>query len=276
MSSIGVSRVIHINANCTDLERSLGFYRDLLGLEPGAHTVPEPQEGAAFGLERAQWDAWILNDARGFGAGIALDLLEWQVPRPEGAPYPAANHLGFGRLGFTHPDIAGLYDRLVAAGVECTGAPHDVALEGTPPMQAFICTDPDGIFVEFVTGRPDQAGSQLSFVAVNCSDLDRSLEFYVDVMGMEVEDQAPGFVQFGNKGAGANFALGRLEDSPTRSAEPELWWFVESAQAAYDELKGKGVEIATPVTQMPFGKTFSIKDPAGQQRYLLELAAPVK
>ena len=38
--SIGVSRVFHLNVNCSDLERSLGFYRDLLGLTQGAHTVP--------------------------------------------------------------------------------------------------------------------------------------------------------------------------------------------------------------------------------------------
>src|SRR5450631_2968652 len=69
---IGVSKVFHTNVNCTDLERALGFYRDLVGLTQGAHTVPEPQDGTAFGLETAQWDAWILSDGRGFGAGIAL------------------------------------------------------------------------------------------------------------------------------------------------------------------------------------------------------------
>src|SRR3974377_1499939 len=99
--SIGVSRVFHLNVNCSELERPPVFSRALLGLTQGAHTVPtEPQEGAAFGLDAVQWDAWILNDARGFGVGGVLDLLEWQARPPAGVPYPSANHLGFGRLGF--------------------------------------------------------------------------------------------------------------------------------------------------------------------------------
>ena len=84
---IGVSQAFHVNVNCSDLERSLGFYRDLLGLTASTRTKPEaPQDGAAFGLDLAQWDAWILHDERGFGAGLVVDLLEWQVPRPTGRP----------------------------------------------------------------------------------------------------------------------------------------------------------------------------------------------
>ena len=30
---IGASRIFHVNVNCSDLERSLAFYRDVLGLE---------------------------------------------------------------------------------------------------------------------------------------------------------------------------------------------------------------------------------------------------
>ena len=62
---IGVTRVFHLNVNCSDLERSLRFYRDLLGLTEGAHTVSPEQDGSAFGLETAAWDA--LDPARRAG-----------------------------------------------------------------------------------------------------------------------------------------------------------------------------------------------------------------
>jgi catechol 2,3-dioxygenase-like lactoylglutathione lyase family enzyme len=68
---------VHVNANCSDLARSLAFYRDLVGLQPLSHTKPVPQDGAGFGLEgRVQWDAHLLHDERGV-AGPAIDLLEW-------------------------------------------------------------------------------------------------------------------------------------------------------------------------------------------------------
>ena len=102
---IGVSQAFHVNVNCSNLERSLIFYRDLLGLTASTHTKPDgPQDGAAFGLDQAQWDAWILHDARGFGAGLVVDLLEWMVPAPLGAPNTAAD-LGHNRIGFYVSDL---------------------------------------------------------------------------------------------------------------------------------------------------------------------------
>ena len=82
----------HVLMTTTNMAASLGFYRDLLGLTASTRTRPEaPQNGAAFGLDLAQWDAWILHDARGFGAGLVVDLLEWQVPAPTGRPNRATD-----------------------------------------------------------------------------------------------------------------------------------------------------------------------------------------
>src|SRR5260370_38982485 len=129
---LGVSRVFHCNVTCSPLDRSLAFYGDVLGLTPGVHTAPtSPQPGGAFGLDTAQWDARILTGESGYD-GVALDLLEWQIPRPTGTPYSAANHVGFTRLGFVTRDIDAAYERLHAADVDCFGPPHDIGLEGAP------------------------------------------------------------------------------------------------------------------------------------------------
>lgn len=177
---IGVSQAFHVNINCSDLERSLAFYRDRLGLAAATHTRPDaPQDGAAFGLDRAQWDAWILHDDRGFGAGLVVDLLEWQVPRPTGRPNGASD-LGFNRIGFYVKDLDALYAEVAADGlVGHGGPPHETAIEGSPPVRTVVVDDPDGLLVELVQTGIDRVG----FVAIGVSDLARSKAFYTDVLG---------------------------------------------------------------------------------------------
>ena len=55
------------------------------------------------------------------------------------------------------------------------------------------------------------------------------------------------------------------------NAEPELYWLVDDAEAAFSELSQKA-EVSMPMKQMPFGRVFGIKDPAGRPQYILEFA----
>ena len=97
------SRLFHVNVNCADLERSRAFYAAGLGLEIGAHAAPETvQPGAAFGLERARWDASILLGPHGYDGG-AIDLLQWHEPAPVGAAAEQLVETGFQRLGLPRP-----------------------------------------------------------------------------------------------------------------------------------------------------------------------------
>jgi len=177
--AIAASRIFHANINCSDLDRSLRFYRDQVGLVPTTHTVPDPQPGAAFGLPSAQWDAWILADPRGYD-GVVVDLLEWKVPHPVGHPYSSAAHLGLARLGVQVRDLDGLFERLRDAGVELLGPPHPVELDGREVGRAFVAADPDGTRVEFTAGDDDR----VAFLVVNCADLERSVRFYTDTVGL--------------------------------------------------------------------------------------------
>lgn len=74
--SLACTRCYHVNVNCSDLDRSLAWYGETLGLTTLVRTTPaEPQPGAAFGLDLVQWDAWILQGAAGH-SGLVLDLLQ--------------------------------------------------------------------------------------------------------------------------------------------------------------------------------------------------------
>ena len=140
---------VHVNANCSDLARSLAFYRDLLGLTPLSHTRPVPQDGRGFGLSgRVQWDAYLLYDERGV-AGPAVDLLEWQVPPPIGRPAAAPNQLGLYRMCLAHPDLDALHARLSAAGVRTASAPAEMTLDPATGLHVrYLCAyDPDGTCV---------------------------------------------------------------------------------------------------------------------------------
>lgn len=105
---------------------------------------------------------------------------------------------------------------------------------------------------------------QFGFVIEYVKDVEAARRFYVEVLGLEVERYSPAFVQFDT------FAI--AGDEPMASdGEPELFWLVDDAEAAFRDLSQKA-EVSFPLKQMPFGKVFGIKNLAGQPRYLLELA----
>ena len=179
---VGSLRFFHVNVNCSDLERSLGFYGDLVGLKTAVRTRPEqPQPGGAFGLAQVQWDAWIMagDDAPD---GVVLDLLEWKVPLPTGSPPASLTELGFGRLCIASDDLAGLHRRLSEAGYDVWSPPGRLGLrvDGMADAEMFLCSDPDGTAVLFVEGED----TRLASVNINCSDLEQSRRFYCDVLGL--------------------------------------------------------------------------------------------
>jgi catechol 2,3-dioxygenase-like lactoylglutathione lyase family enzyme len=105
---------------------------------------------------------------------------------------------------------------------------------------------------------------QFGFVLEYVPDIEAAKRFYVEVLGLEVERYHPTFVQF------KNFAIASDESMGGRG-EPELYWLVTDAEAAFNDLSQKA-EVSLPLKQMPFGKVFGTKDPTGRPRYLLELA----
>jgi catechol 2,3-dioxygenase-like lactoylglutathione lyase family enzyme len=168
------ARIFHVNVNCSALARSRAFYVDGCGLSEGVRTTPDGvQSGIAFGLDRARWDAWILVGDAGFDGG-AIDLLEWQQPRPTGAAPDALFDAGFQRIGLLVPDLDAAITSASARGGVVWSEPIAHELPNGGRVRLVLMSDPDGVAVELIEGETNR----VSFVGVTCRDLERSVAFY--------------------------------------------------------------------------------------------------
>jgi catechol 2,3-dioxygenase-like lactoylglutathione lyase family enzyme len=113
--------------------------------------------------------------------------------------------------------------------------------------------------------------ARFAFALDYVKDMDATKRFFVDVLGLELDRDAPTFAQFRDQ-AGNAYAIASDEPmDPKHAGVPELWWLVDDADTAFGEMSSKA-QVSLPPRQMPFGKCFGIKDPNGQVHYVLELA----
>ena len=110
-----------------------------------------------------------------------------------------------------------------------------------------------------------------NFIILHVPSVTEATTFYEDKLGFQVETRGEQLIQYKSSDGAATLALSAGE--PSQADSTELWWFVENADATHNELASKGVQIASPPKDEPFGRAFSIKDPVGNTLYLLQLHA---
>jgi catechol 2,3-dioxygenase len=125
-------RIGHVHLKVADLQRSLGFYRDVLGFEV------------------TQWygDQAVFLSAGGYHHHIGLNVWHSRGGRP-----PPDRATGLYHAAILYPTRAALADalrRLIAANVSLDGASdHGVS-------EALYLRDPDGNGVELYCDRPPE------------------------------------------------------------------------------------------------------------------------
>ena len=140
-----------------NLERSIAFYRDLLGMR----LIQEvPMRGANYdaimGLKGTEGRIAVLRTGN-----LEIELLEFKRP-PSRAVEPArhVSDQGISHFAIHVEDIAGLYTRLEAAGVRVHSAL--VYFSSCATTAVYFC-DPDGNFIEMIQENiPDQAEEALA------------------------------------------------------------------------------------------------------------------
>ncbi|HEX3705916.1 MAG TPA: VOC family protein [Mycobacteriales bacterium] len=160
-----VHSMMHCNLNTRDVVAAAAFYSELLDLTPGMKTARVPTDGSGLGVDGlATSEVWFMYDGRGPRSAPAIELQEWVVPALVGAHPHEPNHLGLIAVGYAVP------------GLDPTGATLWPARGELRPVVTVI--DTDDVPVEQVVAAPDASFPLFSHVRINCSDLERSKQWY--------------------------------------------------------------------------------------------------
>jgi catechol 2,3-dioxygenase-like lactoylglutathione lyase family enzyme len=139
-------RTHHVSINVMDLERSLRFYRDLLGLEPLIE--PEDVTGPGFGKATKLSGARIRYSILRVGDGTSLIwLIQFLKPKAKRSTQRVYD-TGAPHIAFGVDDIGAAKAELEAKGVKFNSEPIRI---GDGPLRGTLFVyfqDPDGITLE--------------------------------------------------------------------------------------------------------------------------------
>jgi catechol 2,3-dioxygenase-like lactoylglutathione lyase family enzyme len=123
-------RFSHVVIAVTDVDRSVAFYRDVLGMDVVFDQVlsGQPFDGRAVG---------------GLLGGVSIELL--QLDSGQGRPTVGAGSVGVQLISLSVPSLDEAYQAVSVAVGAAANQPFDV--DG---VRMFFVTDPDGTVIEFV------------------------------------------------------------------------------------------------------------------------------
>ena len=141
-----ISRIHHTAVSVADMDRSLAFYIDLLGLDLvfDSAITPNPALDAVVGMEDAGGRVcWLM------AGDTMLELWQWDTPsgRPLPDDYRPADH-GVTHFAFVCDDVEELHRRIVDAGLSANTAPTDLRMHLTTYVRG-----PDDEIIEILEDR---------------------------------------------------------------------------------------------------------------------------
>lgn len=146
----------HASFHVADLDRSIAFYVDLLGLR----LVHRQDQDNDYTRSLVGYPDAVLKVAQlavpGRPEGVSthdIELVEYVVPRGSRQD-PARHHPGAAHIAFPVTDIAAEYQRLEAAGVVFVSPPNEITQGVNAGGSACYFTDPDDCTLELVQPPP--------------------------------------------------------------------------------------------------------------------------
>lgn len=146
----------HVAISVRDLDRSLRFYGEVLGLQPaGRGTMHGEGITRLVGAPRGQMARQAF--LRGEGSLGQVELVQW-TPAAQGGARRITD-LGLSLISFavSPAGFESILERCRASGAEILGGPEVLDVADYPPTRLVIVADPDGNAVEFMApASPEQ------------------------------------------------------------------------------------------------------------------------
>ena len=149
MPALGIS---HVAICVRDVDRSLAFYRDLLGFRVLTDRVQDTTTGGlphVYKRKRAQRRQVTLA----YGEGDVIPrivMTDHPGEAPDGEPIKL-DQIGISHVSFTVPNVAKLTEELLAKGAKTSG-PADAFKDESGHVGSVFFLDPDGMLGEFDEG----------------------------------------------------------------------------------------------------------------------------
>ncbi len=143
---MGVKMCHHHGFTVSDIEQSLAFYRDLLGMEVLRISERKnlPSYDKILGYDDVKIQVALLRHPVN---EFLLELVQYE--NPVGQSREMANvFVGASHLAFEIEDADAMYAALREAGYDSINPPTDVERDGVVVARAMYALDPDGISVE--------------------------------------------------------------------------------------------------------------------------------
>jgi catechol 2,3-dioxygenase-like lactoylglutathione lyase family enzyme len=152
---MGVTGILHTGLTVSDLDRSIAFYRDLLGLELITQwDSSRPYLRTVVGYPDAELRIALLRLPGAAGAaGHHIELLEYRRPRGTRGDANTYNP-GNGHVAFMVDDLEAIYAALKGRGVRFKSAPVDITHGRNAGGRAVYFFDPDDITLEMIQPAP--------------------------------------------------------------------------------------------------------------------------
>jgi catechol 2,3-dioxygenase-like lactoylglutathione lyase family enzyme len=153
------------------MDRSIAFYRDVLGLRLTMEvTVNDPEHDLYLRLPEGTTAQVAILQAGSVTIG-EVELIEWSFPSspPAASPPKRPGNPGPFLLAFevTGEELETACRRMTERGVEFWSDPITSHIDGYGDIRAVVCEDPDGTMIELLTlpSRENIAKTRAAYLA---------------------------------------------------------------------------------------------------------------
>lgn len=151
-----IGQIYHVGLTVSDMDRSIGFYRDVLGLHFEGEILMDGEETAAmFRRPGCRARVAYLNGSQELQMPPVelIQFLDIPCKKVPGDLFTTS----ISELCFYTQDAEKTYACLKSKGVECLSAPQtfDFSEKGLGKSKAFYFKDPDGLILEIMQPLKD-------------------------------------------------------------------------------------------------------------------------